>query len=598
MIWINKIMHDLTRTRDCEPLFFFQRTIVTVFGLCLRVLILLGWCGKPIDRKHIDDVANILKKGYQNIASGLECIANDKLVCIGPQWGFKFLDNIGIRLYGFNSRGLIVINPEIFDDFDENKLIELQKTLIHEASAVYGKSHDECIYLENIIPYSIKGDAGSFSKETELEYIRKIIAKRTGNNSKYASERSFFYKCAIFFFDLSIFRLILVLLNKKNSLNPQRIKRILIIAVSGIGDAIMQTPTIELLSQKFPKAKIYAMVNPGSFEVFKNNPHIFRMILTPKMTGCMLRFGQLIEIVNLFFKRINLCILDDTMSGIKGRLIALVIGAKYRVGPMSINPVLNYLNNENSNHGTECHRVLTNIFVLERTSLANVGKDRTNFEPHTRLYITKGDRHKARMFLERNALGENRFILGIHSGSNIMQIYRRWPEHKFIDLGIRLKSEFPDIPIVMFSGPDEIEQTRNIAEYIDQAIVAEGMTLLQTAALIERCNLMISNDSGLAHVASAVDTPVVAIFGPCNPFKTGPWGNIQNTIRIKLPCSNCYEEFRFLEACNKAVWCLNNFLEVDEVFEVVRRKILTQLSEYGFVNRCFVRAKRRKEFKV
>lgn len=404
----------------------------------------------------------------------------------------------------------------------------------------------------------------------------------------------------MFFLEISIIRPLIELFNNKSRFNTQGVRRILVNANSGIGDVIMQTPTIERLCQKFPQAKIYVLVNAETFEILKYNPNISETILVPKIVNDLPRFGQIpffsfntfrnlylviSSIMKVFFKRIDLCVMDVKTSGIKGRLIAFLGNTKYRVGDLTLNSDLYFLNNENSNSAPGCHNILKNLAVLKKTSLIDVDDNDLECNQHPRIYITVEDRYVISEFLERNGLSDKRFILGIHPGSaGGRNIFKRWPEHKFVDLGIKLKSEFPDISIVVFAGPDEVIQARDIAKCINKTIVAEGMTILQNAALIERCDLLISNDSGLTHIASAVDTPVVGIYGPTDPDEIGPWGDIHSIVRTSLSCRNCYNH-RYLEACNEAVWCLNNFLEVDEVFEVVRRKILTQLSENDLTSR-------------
>src|SRR3989304_586171 len=63
--------------------------------------------------------------------------------------------------------------------------------------------------------------------------------------------------------------------------------------------------------------------------------------------------------------------------------------------------------------------------------------------------------------------------------------------------------------------------------------------LLQLAALLERCQLLITNDTGTMHVAAAVGTPVVALFGSTNPTTTGPWGHGHTVVKKDVSCSPC-----------------------------------------------------------
>ena len=91
--------------------------------------------------------------------------------------------------------------------------------------------------------------------------------------------------------------------------------------------------------------------------------------------------------------------------------------------------------------------------------------------------------------------------------------------------------------------------------------------LLQLAALIERCQLLVTNDTGTMHVATAVGTPVVALFGSTDPSTTGPWGDGHVVIRKDVPCSPCLKRI-----CPTDHRCME-LITVDEVEEAVDRKL-------------------------
>jgi ADP-heptose:LPS heptosyltransferase len=97
-------------------------------------------------------------------------------------------------------------------------------------------------------------------------------------------------------------------------------------------------------------------------------------------------------------------------------------------------------------------------------------------------------------------------------------------------------------------------------------LMAGKTTLTQAAALIEKCRLFISNDSGLMHVACAVHTPVIGLYGPTNHIKIGPYSDSSIIIRRGLDCSPCYKREKV--KC-KRLDCLK-FITVDDVFEAVK----------------------------
>jgi heptosyltransferase-2 len=123
--------------------------------------------------------------------------------------------------------------------------------------------------------------------------------------------------------------------------------------------------------------------------------------------------------------------------------------------------------------------------------------------------------------------------------------------------------------IVFFCGPDE-EHIRD-ALTKDGLLVYAGSSILETAALISRCRVIVTNDSSLMHVAVSQNVPVVGIFGPTDSKKTGPFTENKREVVSRLSCSPCYDpaahrKFRCKWGdirCLKAV-------SVDEVFSEIK----------------------------
>ena len=105
-------------------------------------------------------------------------------------------------------------------------------------------------------------------------------------------------------------------------------------------------------------------------------------------------------------------------------------------------------------------------------------------------------------------------------------------------------------------------------------VAAGKTTIKQVAALIERCDMLVSNDSGLMHVAVAVGTPVVAIYGPTDINRTAPLGPQNAVIRHELPCSPCFklESDAQVHACPHHD-CLMT-ITPDEVYQIINRGAL------------------------
>ena len=127
--------------------------------------------------------------------------------------------------------------------------------------------------------------------------------------------------------------------------------------------------------------------------------------------------------------------------------------------------------------------------------------------------------------------------------------------------------------IIVFGGPFEKELIKKMSYLMKiKPIIVTNNTIKQTAALMKRCNILISNDSALAHIATAVKTKVIAIFGPTNFYWNAPYGNKHLVIRKDLPCSPCYIEIGQTNPKCKKLDCLK-LITVQDVLQEVDKQL-------------------------
>ena len=118
---------------------------------------------------------------------------------------------------------------------------------------------------------------------------------------------------------------------------------------------------------------------------------------------------------------------------------------------------------------------------------------------------------------------------------------KRWPTEHFCELVRTLGEKFPDASFAVLGSKDD----KALGEKILQAAPKKVLNLCGATSLLEmiewvrRCDLLITNDTGPMHVAAAIGRPLLALFGPTEPRRTGPYGQLENVLRIELPCSPC-----------------------------------------------------------
>jgi heptosyltransferase I len=133
---------------------------------------------------------------------------------------------------------------------------------------------------------------------------------------------------------------------------------------------------------------------------------------------------------------------------------------------------------------------------------------------------------------------------------------KRWPVNYFAELVVRLSEKFPATRFAVLGSNED----RPLGEIISRAAPEKILNLCGETSLpemiewIRLCDLMITNDTGPMHAAAALGKPLIALFGPTEPRRTGPYGQLENVLRLDLPCSPCLKSYCTWKIPNE---CLN-----------------------------------------
>ena len=150
---------------------------------------------------------------------------------------------------------------------------------------------------------------------------------------------------------------------------------------------------------------------------------------------------------------------------------------------------------------------------------------------------------------------------------------KRWPKEKFAYVAEKLNSE-KGYKVVIFGTSDEADICGYISEKVGQSSMntCGKLTLGQYAAVLKRCNLLITNDGGPLHMAVALGVPTVSVFGPVDEKVYGPYPDSPKHVVIsgKTECRPCYKDFRYT-LC-KSFICLDS-IEPDKVLEAIKKLV-------------------------
>ncbi len=315
--------------------------------------------------------------------------------------------------------------------------------------------------------------------------------------------------------------------------------KILILALSGIGDALMFTPALQLLRKELPGAQIDALVMfSGVKDIYERNPdlnNVFHFDFIKK--GPFRSIKYILGFRGKYDASINVY----PSNRKEYNVINFLIGADKRAGAKYLRKDLQNLGDLNNVRVPEddlVHNAMTNIRLVEK--LLNKKFDE---EPPLKFPLKMEDENFALKFFSENNIKGSDLLAGFHPGSATLknQAKRRWEPEKFSELGKRLIKE-KNARILIFGGPEERELKQSINSLIDSdnSYIIESGNLGESAALMARCNVFVSNDSSLMHVASALRLKVVAILGPTNPHYIHPWKTEHKIVRLALDCSPCF----------------------------------------------------------
>jgi len=313
-------------------------------------------------------------------------------------------------------------------------------------------------------------------------------------------------------------------------------EKFLIIRMSSLGDVILSTSVPQAIKREIPEAFLCWLVEERNASILKNNPYIDELIVSRKSIK-----GILKALIELRKRRWNMCL--DLQSLFKSAIFAFLSGAKSRIGLEKVERGAHIfydycVPNIPHFHAVENNllaayvalNILNNRPIDINQNIIKVKKNAPALKPN--IYLTDDERRRA-----NELLNSEKPIVALCPGTTWDS--KRWFPQRWAKLGDAL-IEY-GFEVVILGGKSDILHIKEIKSYMKHnPIDLTGKTNLREAsAVLEKSLLAISVDSGAMHIASAVDTPVIALFGPTDPKIQGPYGEKNEVIYKKLPCSPC-----------------------------------------------------------
>lgn len=307
------------------------------------------------------------------------------------------------------------------------------------------------------------------------------------------------------------------------------IRRLLVRSTNWIGDAVMTTPAVRAIRRNFPGVEICLLVKPWVAPVFAHCPHVDRLLIydaTFRHRGIV---GKLRLCRELRKERFGAAIL--LQNAFEAALIAFLSGIPIRIGfdsdgrRLLLTHPVRLTRTIKQEHQTGYY-----LRMLQGAGLT-VGSRRLE------LHVGAEDRRRAAAQLAGLPAGGP--LIGLNPSATYGPA-KQWAPERFAALADVLCRDH-GARIVLFGGPADGPLGATIAAMMRHPCLdlSAKTALGEAMALIEACDLFVTNDSGLMHVAAALQVPVIAIFGSTNPVTTGPYSARSRVVRKPLACSPC-----------------------------------------------------------
>ncbi|MEK7802863.1 MAG: lipopolysaccharide heptosyltransferase II, partial [Deltaproteobacteria bacterium] len=302
------------------------------------------------------------------------------------------------------------------------------------------------------------------------------------------------------------------------------INNILVRVPNWIGDAVLCLPALEALKTACPQAAITVLAKPWVSPIFLNNPSVKQVIdydISGRHRGIFGKWKLIKDIRKYGFDSAVLF-----QNAFEAAMIVFISGIPVRIGYardlrgfLLTNPIKLTSDIKKTHHVFYYLNIISKIRSQE-SEVRSQNKDTRGggFELDKKIkpkiYLSAEEKNWAEGFLQGKGIGDN-IVVGIAPGASYGPA-KRWMAERFTEVARRLTANY-DAGLILFGGMDDMVICGEVLKGLKGLNLAGEVGLRQAIALISRCNLFITNDSGPMHIAASLGIPVVAVFGSTDP---------------------------------------------------------------------------------
>ena len=318
--------------------------------------------------------------------------------------------------------------------------------------------------------------------------------------------------------------------------NKKRVKNILLITLSNLGDIILTTPVLSVLRREFSDAGIDVLAGPNGAGIFAGHPFVRAFIVYDKFANLRSKGLLIKKLRNNKY---------DLIVDLRNSLFPILIGSKHRSSVIK------------KGYSELVHKKDQHLWRLKGLGI-------NTLEAPFCFFVRGQDKDFVENILVGAGVKKDFVVVSPGARSHI----KRWTKQGFAIACDRLIGEL-GVEIVMTGDEEDKKIISEISALMKHKAVdlSSRLSFGQLGALINRARLVITNDSAPMHLGCALGTKVLAIFGPTDPRKYGPVGENDIVIRKQLACAPCEEA-----QCKKDYECMK-LINADEVFEAAKKML-------------------------
>ena len=323
-----------------------------------------------------------------------------------------------------------------------------------------------------------------------------------------------------------------------------------------IGDMVLLTPALRALKHAFRESRLELLLRPRVADLMESHPYVDACIVDKKTDGRCRSFTRLVSRVRQ--TSFDLAVVLHPTS-LRNALLPFFARIPIRVGTNVSGRGM--LLTKSCRDDTSVHEVHRYLRVLQLLDI-DTASDALEF------WHTDADRQFIENLLRAEGFSRNDRLIAVNLGTTWTT--KRWDIVKFTEVIRQITRLVPETKVVLTGSSAEQTLTEALPASLPIINLVGKTSILQLGALLERCEVCLTCDSGPMHIAAAVGTPTVALFGPTDPGRHRPYGVGHTVIEKSVSCRPCYKR-----SCHRqdAPHLCTQEIEADEVITAVETRL-------------------------